>query len=84
MTKVETVMYNRYELVRVGTSELGLEQEIEKVVGFRCPRCSCPNPSIEHGFRGKCPNCGLYFQRFGNALDCSDVEFETSTFERPQ
>jgi len=66
MTKVETVMYNRYELVRVGTSELGLEQEIEKVVG------------------GKCPNCGLYFQRFGNALDCSDVEFETSTFERPQ
>jgi hypothetical protein len=78
---VESVLMNEYHIYRTRTSALGIRQDIETCEGFRCPRCDCPNPLVEHGWRSRCPNCDLYFQLWGNGLYCSDEPFKASNFE---
>lgn len=72
---VETVAYSRYEVRSVSPSALGLTEDVDKVVAFECPRCSTHNTPLEHGGTTHCSSCGLYFQKFGNGLHCSDSSF---------
>ena len=74
-------IWPKLTVMDVRKSELGIEEDVEEEIGFKCPKCSFVNPKIEHGFRGQCPNCGLHFQVFGNGLDCSNTPFVPSNFE---
>jgi len=70
---VETVRYSDFEIWEKRRSVLGLRAEVSHEVGFLCPRCKSPCPPLDHGGVTECSRCGLYFQRWGNALDCSDL-----------
>lgn len=68
----ETLTYSDYYTPREYPSQI---DKSKTVVDYEhgllgCPRCHVTGmDNIPHGGSATCPNCGLYMERYGNALE---------------
>lgn len=66
----ETLMASRYQIVEERPSEIDATYTLRVVTGMYCPKCGNVLPELGHGKAQICEQCGLWMQRYGNALEC--------------
>lgn len=70
----ETVPYSHYEININPSSRIGIREKWSRSNGFNCPRCWARNEKLNHGDSSICEECGMEFQLWGNALNCTAEE----------